>query len=204
MKTGFTNAAGYNIITSAERGGQRVIAVTMGHRTLKDRDRKVSQMMDKGLSKLALNTKTQNAGMYAELVEQPAEAEADDSATAQLAENDNEIEDSSIEQGSTDHEELTTAELSNSWAIQVGAFSNYTKARNYALKIKSKNLKKFEDTSVNIEPYATSSAVVYRSKITGFAKNDANEACKRLKKSKMSCIVVSSDSNRNSLIVATR
>ncbi len=202
MKTGFTNAAGYNIITSAERSGQRVIAVTMGHRTLKDRDRKVSQMMDKGLSKLALNTKTQNAGMYAELVEQPAEA--DDSATAQLAENDNETEDSSIEQGSTDHEELVTAELGNSWAIQVGAFSNYTKARNYALKIKSKNLKKFEDTSVNIEPYATSSAVIYRSKITGFAKNDADEACKRLKKSKMSCIVVSSDSNRNSLIVATR
>ena len=54
MKTGFTNAAGFNIITSAERGGKRVIAVTMGHNTAKLRDKKVSSMMDQGLKKLAL------------------------------------------------------------------------------------------------------------------------------------------------------
>ena len=33
MKTGYTAAAGYNIVTSAERDGKRVIAVTMGHNT---------------------------------------------------------------------------------------------------------------------------------------------------------------------------
>ena len=54
MKTGFTNAAGYNIITSAQRNGHRVIAVTMGHNTAKERDRHVSNMMDKRLKKYML------------------------------------------------------------------------------------------------------------------------------------------------------
>ena len=54
MKTGFTNAAGYNIITSAQRDGKRVIAVTMGHNSAKERDRHVARMMDKGLKRLAL------------------------------------------------------------------------------------------------------------------------------------------------------
>ena len=67
MKTGFTNAAGYNIITSAKRNGHRVIAVTMGHNTAKERDRHVSNMMDKGLKKLALNDKFKDTNMYASL-----------------------------------------------------------------------------------------------------------------------------------------
>lgn len=69
MKTGFTNAAGYNIITSAQRDGKRVIAVTMGHNSAKERDRHVARMMDKGLKRLALNDKFQNTNMYASLDE---------------------------------------------------------------------------------------------------------------------------------------
>ena len=54
MKTGFTNAAGYNIVTSAERNGKRVIAVTMGHNSAKLRDRQIAKLMDKGLTRLAM------------------------------------------------------------------------------------------------------------------------------------------------------
>lgn len=73
MKTGFTNAAGYNIITSAQRDGKRVIAVTMGHNSAKERDRHVARMMDKGLKRLALNDKFQNTNMYASLDEKKLE-----------------------------------------------------------------------------------------------------------------------------------
>ena len=51
MKTGFTNAAGYNIVTSAERDGHRVIAVTMGHNTIRQRDTKVASLMKKRTAK---------------------------------------------------------------------------------------------------------------------------------------------------------
>ena len=44
MKTGYTAASGYNIITSAKRSGKRVIAVTMGHNSVGERDKKVSKI----------------------------------------------------------------------------------------------------------------------------------------------------------------
>lgn len=205
MKTGYTNAAGYNIITSAQRSGQRVIAVTMGHNTIKERDKKVSQMMNNGLTKLSLSNNVKSSNMYAEIIEQPSHIKTSKLAKAEdLPDVYESADNTNIEQGSADSKEILSGTISDNWAIQVGAFSNYSKARNYAIQVQKKNLKTFRDTSVNVEAFATSSAIVYRSKITGFAKNDANEACKRLKKSKMSCIVVSNDSNHNSLTVAAR
>lgn len=211
MKTGYTNAAGFNIITSAQRDGRRVIAVTMGHRTLKERDKKITQLMDKGLTILALNDKNNKNNMFAELEpatnlrDEETEVAQDGVDTNSPADNDN--ENTGTEQGSADSESIinTTAPKTN-WSIQVGAFSNYTKARNYALNIRRKNLKKFTDISINIEPVETASAVVYRSKISGFDKNDAHAACKHLKKSNMSCIIVSNTTTEkeDSLILAVR
>ena len=80
----------------------------------------------------------------------------------------------------------------NSWAIQVGAFSNYAKARNYALSVKKEITQKYRNKDINIEPYQNGSAVIYRSQLVGFAKNEADNLCNRLKKSNKSCIVVAS------------
>ena len=179
MKTGFTNAAGYNIVTSAERDGHRVIAVTMGHRMLKQRDKTVASMMEKGLQKLALNA-TQNA-----------ETMVANNGTDSTAELEEQIADNSL-----------SAERSNMqtlWGIQIGAFSNYAKARNYALDIKEKVIHQAKDKNIDIEPYQTGSAVVYRSKIIGFEKAEAKKVCDRLKKSQKSCIVVTVEKDEYTL-----
>ena len=169
MKTGYTRAAGFNIVTSAQRKGNRVIAVTMGHKTYRERDNKVMAMMDQGLTKLAQNDKDSTAKMYASLKPIVSEAVAED---IQTASND------------------TGDKL---WGVQVGAFSNYAKARNYALKIKKATQQFFKGKNISIEPVTTGAAVVYRSKIIGLAKNDADSACKQLKKKNQSCIVVASN-----------
>lgn len=46
IKTGFTNASGYNLMASAERGGRRVIAVMMGGTTGKSRDAHVRDLIE--------------------------------------------------------------------------------------------------------------------------------------------------------------
>lgn len=166
MKTGYTRASGFNIVTSAQRQGNRVIAVTMGHRTLGDRDTKVMSMMNRGLTTLAQNNLDKTARRYAKLkpiINTPVQEEI-----------------------------LTTSkEVGDKvWGIQVGAFSNYAKARNYALKIKRTTLQVFKGNDISIEPVATGAAVVYRSKIIGLARNDADSACKKLKSRQQSCIVV--------------
>jgi len=171
MKTGFTNAAGYNIVTSAERNGHRVIAVTMGHNNIKARDQKVASLMTQGLQRLTKED-TQKAPMiYDDFNAQPL--------PTLIAEN--------------------TGSNTEVWGIQIGAFSNYAKARNYALDIKrmiKKQLNYASKAHVNIEPARKGSAVIYRSKLIGFAKNEADKTCSNLKKANKSCIVIASTTSQ--------
>ena len=186
MKTGFTNAAGFNIITSAERDGKRVIAVTMGHNTAKLRDQKVAKLMDMGLTKLAeANHDAVAAGQY--LTAENRDISKNNDLTIST-------------EDSTPSSEVQIA--SNNWAVQVGAFSNYAKARNYALSVKKEITKQYRNKDINIEPYQNGSAVIYRSQLTGFAKNEADKLCNRLKKSNKSCIVVAS--TNETLILANK
>ncbi len=166
MKTGYTRAAGFNIVTSAQRKGNRVIAVTMGHKTYKERDKTVISMMNRGLIKLANNERDNTAQMYANLkpIVSPAVQEEIQTASADVSD--------------------------KAWGVQIGAFSNYAKARNYALKIKRSTQQFFKGKNISIEPVASGAAVVYRSKIVGFARNDADSACRKLKSKNQSCIVV--------------
>jgi D-alanyl-D-alanine carboxypeptidase len=52
IKTGFTNASGFNLISSAIRDGQRLIAVVLGGCSIKSRDKRMMQLLDIGFSKL--------------------------------------------------------------------------------------------------------------------------------------------------------
>ncbi len=166
MKTGYTSAAGYNIVTSAERDGRRVIAVTMGHDSIKSRDLKVAQLMNKGL-------KAQPAHRIYAKLELPSFSE-----------------------------DITASGDNHLWGIQIGAFSNYIKARNYALNIQSEiHLPYAQKTEINVEPASKGSAIVYRAQLVGLAKNEADKTCYSLKKANKSCIVVEvSDSQHIAMV----
>jgi len=51
IKTGFTNAAGYNLTASAQRGEVRIIATVFGGTSTADRNARVSRLLDMGFSK---------------------------------------------------------------------------------------------------------------------------------------------------------
>jgi len=50
IKTGFTNAAGYNLAAMAERGSQRIIVVVFGGRSVAHRHEQVVRLMDRGFA----------------------------------------------------------------------------------------------------------------------------------------------------------
>ena len=52
IKTGYIDAAGYNLVASARREGRRVIAVALGGRSAAARDRRVAELLDVGFRKL--------------------------------------------------------------------------------------------------------------------------------------------------------
>jgi len=52
IKTGFTNAAGFNLVASAERGNKRVIATVFGGRTSASRNARVAELLDMGFQRV--------------------------------------------------------------------------------------------------------------------------------------------------------
>jgi D-alanyl-D-alanine carboxypeptidase len=51
IKTGFTQAAGFNLTASAERSGKRIIATVMGGTSTPQRNAKMAELLDLGFSK---------------------------------------------------------------------------------------------------------------------------------------------------------
>lgn len=53
LKTGYVNAAGFNLVTSARRGGRSIVGVVLGGRTSKGRDRTMKKLLDNAFYKVA-------------------------------------------------------------------------------------------------------------------------------------------------------
>ena len=58
IKTGYTRAAGYNLVASAHRGQKRILAVLFGGRSSADRSRKVARLLDMGFARAKSRVRT--------------------------------------------------------------------------------------------------------------------------------------------------
>lgn len=192
MKTGYTAASGYNIITSAKRSGKRVIAVTMGHNSVGERDKKVSKMMDRGLVHMqkgdvdvaTLTNEINGKGVIKAKTARVAAVQKKTPAKTQnvrLAKAQNKT--------AVKTTQIASAVSNGRYAVQVGSFSDYQRARNHALTVKNKLAKKYAVHDIKVEKVQAASKTVYRSKVIGLARNDANTICRNMKRSNQACLV---------------
>lgn len=190
MKTGYTAASGFNIITSAKRGNKRVIAVTMGHKFLNDRDKKAYKMMDLGLEHMNKNKSVDVAKL--------THAINGTHAQTLVASNNSVAKKVATPAKSAVKPVAKTkqyAEVTNGkYALQIGSFSDYNRAKNYAVQVKNKIAKSYAVHDIMVEKVSSPKGELYRSKVVGFAKNDAAKICQNLKKQKQACLVVADNS----------
>ncbi len=59
IKTGYTRAAGYNLVASANRNGERIITTVFGGRSTTTRNAQVAKLMDLGFKKAPRNVRIQ-------------------------------------------------------------------------------------------------------------------------------------------------
>jgi D-alanyl-D-alanine carboxypeptidase len=57
IKTGYTNAAGFNLVASAERGNERIIATVFGGSSTVTRNAKVAELLDLGFDRAPSNAR---------------------------------------------------------------------------------------------------------------------------------------------------
>ena len=63
IKTGYTRAAGFNLVASAERGRERIIATVFGGRSTATRNAKVAELMDLGFRRAPTRAKVRKPAL---------------------------------------------------------------------------------------------------------------------------------------------
>jgi D-alanyl-D-alanine carboxypeptidase len=170
LKTGFTHASGFNLVTSAVRDNHRLIGVVFGSNTSKARDTHMQQLLDKAFAGI------QGGGAAPLMVKDTAPKGK--MPTVPVHSVSAEV-DSSKPQGDDNGD----------WGIQVGAFQSKEPARAAALQVKQKYAKMLDGGQVVVVPLPKSKGkTLYRARIMGIEKDSAYQTCKLLKRAKQACM----------------
>jgi len=185
LKTGYTHASGFNLVTSAVHDGRRLIGVVFGGNTAAARDQQMTRLLDAAFAKgggtlVAHNTKAR-VQKAAVVRSETAKSKTKAKKKAVVAEGDDDGDD-------------TVASVSSSndradWGIQVGAFATKTPAETTARSVSRKYAKVLKGGHVNVAPLASKKGrTLYRARIMGIDRDAAHEACKMLKRAKQACM----------------
>ena len=215
IKTGYIRASGFNVVASVERNGRRLIGVVFGGRTARSRDSHMAALLDKGFQRVQ-----RTVILAARPMRKPAQpgvgkpqeiARTQDRPTPKKppARPPAPVE-PAAEAGPTpkkppprgrvaalDVTPLMKPEMrataSSLWAVQVGAFGAFTQARLVALDAAERARYQLAEAEIQIVPFATDGAILYRARLLGLNEPRARTACLTLRQQSLDCIVVPPD-----------
>ncbi len=200
IKTGYTRASGFNLVSSVERNGRRIIAVVFGGKTSRSRDRHMVKLLDRGFTKLAsMGVKTipevpgRNPFQTPPVAVAEAEAAKPEHVPAALRTRPVKPVAASSQIATADAMDMPAeAELlTNDWTVQVGAFSRFKAAHSSAKAALEVAPRVLQGAKVAIERVdSTNIGTLYRSQLTGLYEQQARNACQELKAAEMNCVVL--------------
>jgi D-alanyl-D-alanine carboxypeptidase len=194
LKTGFTSASGFNLASSAERDGHRLIGVVMGSTSGGVRDKLMATLLDNGFAHrstdpmLVAEAGGQSARTARRLFAGAGKMLADLSPIPK-AEAATPAPDRVLRAHGAKTGGIVTAVSSERWAVQVGAFSSHAQAEDAAEHA-------IHLAGMHAEPSVLASAKherhkIYRARLGGFSsEHEAREACGALHKKGHLCVVV--------------
>jgi len=189
IKTGYIRASGFNLAASVKRNGRRLIAVVLGGKTPRSRDRHMAKLLDRGFAKLA--------SIGPNKIPAPPQRKPDFALTANVAPapapskkpvaRNQPVSPKApqIELGSSE-----TAVPDPSWGIQVGAYYRYKTAEQAAVNAAERLPELLQDSQVKITHIKGKRGRIYRSRLTGLTETKARAACRSLAKEKVDCLVI--------------
>lgn len=180
IKTGYIAASGYNLVASVKKDEKRLIGVVMGGKSSKTRDKMMTSLLEKSFGKLNIvwNTppipKHKPKMVFAKIKFPIPERKPLEKTIVMALSNTMEIK------GTGD------------WAIQVGAFTNYLTAKKIAADASNFLGAYLGQKNIQILPqdFGERIGVVYKSKVLGMNKKQAQKACLVLKRNEKPCIIL--------------
>jgi D-alanyl-D-alanine carboxypeptidase len=214
IKTGYTRAAGYNLVASAHRGDKRIIAALLGGRSSSWRNARMAELLDAGFGKAdtqvaMLAPRTPRAASADAPVPQPrpgtestgfealAEAltsravAATPDPTSPLAPLYAAVPSSRpAAEAEGDAENIPYPVRRPSYAVQLGTFDSRAIAVARVTEITLGADQTLASAAPVIDQIRGREGMAYRVRILGLAPQDAAEACTRLKQAGRDCITV--------------
>jgi D-alanyl-D-alanine carboxypeptidase len=151
LKTGYTDASGHNLVTSAVHSGVRLIGVVLGAATNGERDIHMASLLDRGFEQLDVPT-------FRKPVQVAVAPRMTLVASARAAE--------------VVRPASSRARAAN-WAVQVGTYPTETAAHSAAVAAR----REAEAGEARIEPIRMRGKTIWRAQVTGLTQSDAQDTC---------------------------
>ena len=178
IKTGYIRASGYNLAASAERDGDRLIAVVIGGQTSSKRNRQMAKLLDQSFARLKARK------LQARTTKAPRTyAVARSSSASQHYTPVTRPQPRAV---------VTPAGLSDThyWSVQLGAFKKYTQALRLAHNVVDQLSDEAERRRIHITRLHQSAQSLYRSRLIGYNERQAKAVCRKIKALGMDCLPV--------------
>lgn len=169
MKTGYTEASGHNLVTSAVRGGVRLIGVVLGAATNGERNVHMAALLNQGFGEMDVPVEQRPVAVASRLPSLVSVAHA-----ATLAEPPS---------------RTRVALAAAAWGIQVGSFGNEHRARDAAVNAR----RAADGGEPRVESASQRGKMVWRAQVIGLTAPEAQTACSLLGKRRTPCIVLRPD-----------
>ena len=172
MKTGYTEASGHNLVTSAVRGGVRLIGVVLGAASNPERDLHMAALLNQGFEQLDVPVErpTTVASRLPSLVSAAHAASVTDQPVRQSSHS-------------------RPAPPASVWGIQVGSYASEKAAREAALNAR----RAADDGEARAEPAGLRGRTTWRAQVYGLTASEAQSACSVLAHRRTPCIVLRPD-----------
>lgn len=187
IKTGYTNASGFNLVASVERNGQRIIGVVFGGKKARSRDKHMVTLLNKYF-KTSLSKPLVRIAKPSELPKTRPKIV--------LAEKN--IKNFRIPSKIINN--ITPNNIEEDWFIQIGAFKNRLNAHKAARNARNVVPEQLGNLPASLSKITKSSTnnnlqYLWRVRFVELAENQARSVCAELWTSGLSCIPLPSNNN---------
>jgi D-alanyl-D-alanine carboxypeptidase len=211
IKTGYTRASGFNLVTSVADNGRHLVAVVMGGSSGRSRDNEMAHLIKKYLPKasrhgggdlIAKRDNTSPVAAIAKLLPKQDAPIPDDRPETGIASTKDDgptppaaIPVTAVAQAYAEPEQsidpVRTASVPSGWVVQVASTPTQAGAHHFLETTSQKAKAVLADASGFTMAFQKNGTTYYRARFGGFgSKDDAWDACRALKKKKIACYAI--------------
>jgi D-alanyl-D-alanine carboxypeptidase len=195
LKTGFTNASGFNLAVSAVRDNRRLIAVVMGGPSTAQRDQNAEDLLVTGFDVMRRRSLGEKITVAQNLFEpelsgpvvRPPVEQGDGEQTGLKVELASAPAARAGKIDIVQPRRKAAKTVKAKWAVQVGEFRSPTDARHQIAFVEKRFGEHFDGATGGTDKAGRKYKVVF----SGFTEGDAKDACRALKAKRLACMVIS-------------